>query len=245
MELSIILPAYNEEKLLPATLAGLRQAVVALDGAGVSHEIIVCNNNSTDRTAEIAEAAGARVVFEPENKIGLARNRGASVATGTWLLFIDADSVPDAAILADLVQAIRAPACVGGGSTLRTTNAKFYYAAVLQFWNVISRITRCAAGSFLYARREAFEAVGGFGTEFYAGEELDLSQKLKAWGRQNGLPGFRILHRHPLLTSARKADLYSLWDHLQMVWKGFLTVIKGKKGFTAAEDCKIWYDGRR
>ncbi|HEX6156752.1 MAG TPA: glycosyltransferase, partial [Burkholderiales bacterium] len=70
MKVSIVVPAFNEERLLAGSLAAIRQAMGAFDDA----ELIVCDNNSTDRTAEIARAAGARVVFEPLNQIGRARN---------------------------------------------------------------------------------------------------------------------------------------------------------------------------
>jgi glycosyltransferase involved in cell wall biosynthesis len=63
---SIVLPAYNEAALLPATLVQLREAMAEAPLAG---EVVVCDNNSTDATAELARAAGARVAFEPVNQI--------------------------------------------------------------------------------------------------------------------------------------------------------------------------------
>jgi glycosyltransferase involved in cell wall biosynthesis len=62
MHLSIVIPAWNEEKLLPATLTALREAVRPLAEAGLTHEVIVCDNNSTDRTAGIAAEHGARLI---------------------------------------------------------------------------------------------------------------------------------------------------------------------------------------
>ena len=70
MKLSVVVPAYNEERLLPATLANLRNLLPA------ASELIVCDNNSTDGTAQIARAFGAVVVFEPVNQIARARNTG-------------------------------------------------------------------------------------------------------------------------------------------------------------------------
>src|SRR2546428_7859476 len=55
-------------------------------------ELVVCDNNSTDRTAQIARAAGARVVSEPLNQISRARNTGAREAQGRFLIFVDADT---------------------------------------------------------------------------------------------------------------------------------------------------------
>ena len=63
MKLSVVIPAWNEEQLLPACLDSVRMAFAARPDQ--SPEVIVVDNNSTDRTAEIARAAGAQVVFEP------------------------------------------------------------------------------------------------------------------------------------------------------------------------------------
>src|SRR5204862_8098839 len=98
---------YNEERLLGESLARIRTAMRVFEQAGWPAELIVCDNNSTDRTAAIAAAAGARVVFEPINQISRARNTGAATATGDWLVFIDADSYPSFELLADVVQVVQ------------------------------------------------------------------------------------------------------------------------------------------
>ena len=105
LKLSVVVPAFNEERLLAATLGSIRSAALSFDGAW-SWELIVCDNNSTDRTAEIARAAGATVVFEPINQIARARNRGAAAATGDWLIFVDADSYPTRELLEEVRKAI-------------------------------------------------------------------------------------------------------------------------------------------
>ena len=64
MKISIVVPAFNEEKLLGETLTQIKLANNALTEIGWATEVIVCNNNSSDRTADIARAAGATVVFE-------------------------------------------------------------------------------------------------------------------------------------------------------------------------------------
>src|SRR5947209_3808370 len=95
MKISIIVPAFNEEKLIKETLSRILAASESFSRQGYEFELIVCDNNSSDRTAELSRAMGARVVFEPINQIARARNAGAAAATGNWLLFIDADSHPD------------------------------------------------------------------------------------------------------------------------------------------------------
>src|ERR1043165_7548987 len=76
LKISFVIPAFNEERLIGETLRHVKQGAEALENRGCSCEIIVCDNNSKDRTAEIARAAGATVVFEPINQIARARNRG-------------------------------------------------------------------------------------------------------------------------------------------------------------------------
>src|SRR5262249_59692752 len=107
MKLSIIIPAFNEEKLLPSCLEHVFTAVRANASPDWTSEVIVVDNNSTDRTAAIAHAAGATVVFEPVNQISRARNAGARVAQGDWFLFVDADSALHPATLAELLRHIR------------------------------------------------------------------------------------------------------------------------------------------
>jgi glycosyltransferase involved in cell wall biosynthesis len=99
VKISIVVPAFNEEKLLPAALDSIRAARAAFDSRGWTSELVVCDNNSTDRTAEVARAGGAAVVFEPFNQIARARNAGAVRASGDWLIFVDADSQPSRELL--------------------------------------------------------------------------------------------------------------------------------------------------
>src|SRR6266545_6169529 len=94
MRVSVVIPAFNEERLIGETLRHVQSSMTAFSRRNWETELIVCNNNSTDRTAEIAQAAGATVVFEPVNQIARARNRGVEGASGDWLIFVDADSHP-------------------------------------------------------------------------------------------------------------------------------------------------------
>ena len=102
MRVSVIVPAFNEEQLLADSLAEIRKASAAFSLRGWTVELIVCDNNSTDRTAGIASAVGATVVFEPLNQIARARNTGAAAATGDWLLFVDADTHPSRELFGDV-----------------------------------------------------------------------------------------------------------------------------------------------
>jgi len=237
LKFSIVVPAFNEERLLPATLAAIRSAAQVF---GDGWELIVCDNNSTDRTAQMAREAGARVVFEPHNQISRARNRGAAVAAGEWLVFIDADSVPSGGLFADLKNAIDGGRCLAGGSTI-AAEGSFEFRTAIRFWNAISRATGWAAGSFIFCRKDVFSELGGFSGELYAAEELELSRRLKALARQRGKE-IVILHRHPLRTSDRKLRLYRRDELL-----GFLGrfVLHPRRTLRDSSACRPWYDGRR
>ena len=241
MKISIVVPAYNEEKLLPASLRSINAAATAFHEHGWDSELIVCNNNSTDRTAEVAEREGAQVVFEPVNQIARARNCGAAAATGEWLLFIDADSQPSRELFGDVIRAIESGRYVAGGATVRL-DAWFpgmWFATSL--WNVTSRVKKWCAGSFIFCETNAFRAIGGFSSELFVSEELDLSLRLRAYGKTHG-KRMIILSRHPLLTSARKVKLYGHVAHLKFLWK--LILGRGRV-LRRREECAIWYDGKR
>jgi glycosyltransferase involved in cell wall biosynthesis len=235
MRVSAIVPAFNEERLLPATLANLRQVLPP------GSELVVCDNNSTDRTAEIARAAGAIVVFEPVNQISRARNRGAAAASGDWLLFVDADSLPSQDLLRETVFQIQSGSCLAGGATVDFETRELFVRFWLALWNAASRLGRWAAGSYIFVEAAAFRALGGFSEELYAAEEIDLFRRLKRLARAQGRRVV-ILHDHPLRTSDRKARLYRPREHLAFFLK---TLVTGGRTLRRREDCAVWYDGRR
>jgi glycosyltransferase involved in cell wall biosynthesis len=242
MRVSVVLPAFNEEKLLPAALAAVRDAASAFTARGWEWECVVCDNNSTDGTAAVARAAGATVVFEPVNQIGRARDAGARAATGEWLVFIDADSTPSAELFADIAERIASGRALGGGSTVELEPGTPRYARfVCGIWNLCSRFAGWAAGSCVWVEAEAFRAAGGFGTEYYAGEEVFLSRRLKTLARRSGRR-FVILAQHPLRTSSRKLKLYTLTEAGRFFFRMLFTAGRAAK---RPDACHLWYDGRR
>ena len=175
MTVSIILPAFNEERLLPTTLRAVEAARKAFEPVGWASEVIVCDNNSTDGTARVARDHGARVVFEPVNMIARARNAGAAAAIGDWLVFIDADSQPSIELFGAMIDAIRSGRVLAGGATVRMDSDDLRVRIGTAFWNTASRLRRLMAGSFIFVETAAFRQIGGFSGRFYAAEEIDLT----------------------------------------------------------------------
>jgi glycosyltransferase involved in cell wall biosynthesis len=242
IDISIIVPAFNEEKLLATSLQAMMAAAKAFTEAGLGWELVVCDNNSTDRTAEIARAEGANVVFERVNQIGRARNTGATAASGRWLLFIDADCRPSRELLGDAAALTRRSDVLLAGATIRLDKAALGPRFVCGIWNTVSRLRRLVAGSFILVRASAFREVGGFDLQFFAGEELDLSLRLQKIVGRRDRQRTVILHRHPLVTSARKLKLYGKREMGRFLLKSIFRPIKTT---ASREDCAMWYDGRR
>jgi len=241
VKISVIVPAYNEEKLITDSLGCIRTAFAAFHRLGWESELIVCDNNSTDRTGELAQAAGAKVIFELVNQIGRARNRGAEAATGDWLVFIDADSYPSPELFDGLAAAIQSGDCLAGGCLIRMDSGSLPGQLMVRGWNLISRMTHWAAGSFIFCETSAFWSVGGFNLELFVSEEIDLSRRLKRLGRATGKKMI-ILSHHSLTTSARKLQLYSLGEILSF---SASMILRPRRTLKNRSACQPWYDGRR
>ena len=241
MKISVVVPAFNEEKLLGKSLAAIRSACSAFTERGWHWEIVVCDNNSTDRTSEIAREAGAIVIFEPINQISRARNRGASAATGDWLIFVDADSFPAAPLFSATAKRIENGNCAGGGCLVTLDENILSLRFAVGLWNTISRLKKWAAGSYVFARADLFRELCGFSDELFASEEIDLSNRLKCLAKTRGLH-FKIITEERLVTSARKVHLYGHRAHLRFLFKAMWSP---RRTIMSREKCVLWYDGRR
>jgi glycosyltransferase involved in cell wall biosynthesis len=241
MHLSIIIPAFNEARLIERCLQSISTSLEANDKAGFTSEIIVVDNNSTDDTADLARHARARVVFEPINHIGRARNSGAADAQGEWLLFVDADSILNPGLFSEILRLVEDGKSVGCGSTLRMEGLPWWAEGMLKIWTITSVMFHWAAGALILCRADAFREIGGFNQELYAADEITLSQQLRQWGRRRGLE-FVILTRFPLETSSRKVVLYS---QAELFSQFFRVLLHPRRSLQDKKQLPIWYDGRR
>lgn len=228
--LSFIVPAYNEELELPATIDAIRTAA-----DNRPYEIIVVDDASTDATAEIARRAGTQVVAIDRRQIAAARNAGAYAAKGDVLFFVDADTRINQQHVNGAIAALDNG--YAGGS------ARIEAHGPVPLWGRIFLCLFCAlyfamnlgAGAFLFTTRKNFEAVGGFDEKLFIGEEVYFSIALRKLGR------FQIL-REPIITSGRKLRMYSAREILG----NFLSVIvRGPRAARSREGLHIWYDGKR
>ena len=187
----------------------LRTLAASAAAVGEPYEIIVVDDASTDRTAEIASEHGARVVAVNVRQIAAARNAGARDARGQLFVFVDADTLVPGTVLRQAVGAWRDGAVGGGAMAAFDQGTPRWGVAMISVTCAFMRMVRWAAGCFVFARRDAFERVGGFDERFYASEEIHFSRAIKKHGR------FVIIDDR-VTTSGRKADRFTL---AQVAWQ--------------------------
>ena len=230
--LSFIIPAYNEETLIEATV---KQLQVSAEALGRDYEIIVVNDASTDRTERVAEATGARVINVANRQIAATRNAGAANAAGDVFIFVDADTLVPVDTLRAAIRALENGA-VGGGATIRFRGRISATARITtSLMQVPMRLGGMVGGCFMFMTRDAFEAVGGYDESYYASEEIWLARALRREGR------FVIL-RQLTETSGRKLRQYGLLRLLGTLVK---LALCGPKGMQRRAGLEVWYDDQR
>jgi len=229
---SFILPAHDEARLLGATLDALGAAADALD---LEREVLVVDDASTDATADIARAHGARVLRVEQRHIAATRNAGARVAVHPLLVFVDADTLVDARVLRAAMDALQSGAAGGGAGVAFIGLMAPHERIAVVVANLALRRARIAAGCFLFCTRAAFEAAGGFDETWYAAEDVALSRALARQGR------FEIL-RESVRTSERKLRSFGARDHLRLMWR---FALRGRNILRDREALALWYGKRR
>lgn len=230
--ISFIVPAYNEEALIGGTLEALSRAAEAL---GETYEIVVADDASSDGTASIAEAHGARVVRVERRQIAATRNAGAREALGDELIFVDADTRVNEAVVRAAIEAMKGGASGGGSAVNFDGRLPKYAERVHPAMIRIFRALGIACGCFLFCTRRAFEAAGGFDEKLFASEEITMSRALRRQGR------FVVL-RESVTTSGRKLRMYSGKDVLRL----FASILlAGPKALRSRDALEVWYGGRR
>ena len=230
--ISFIIPAHDEEELLGLALAAITAACGQI---GEPHEIIVASDASTDRTAEIAQGHGARVVMLERRQIAAARNAGAKEAIGDLLIFVDADTQVTASAVAAAVRALRRGA-VGGGSGVRFDGDVPLYAKMLEYlFRILLPFFGLAAGCFLFCTRDAYGRAGGYDETLFVSEEVSFAWRLKRLGR------FVILREY-VVTSARKLRTRSA---LELLLVGLRIAAAGPQSLRRREGLEFWYGPRK
>jgi glycosyltransferase involved in cell wall biosynthesis len=220
---SVIIPARNEEKYLPACIESIKR-----QAGGFVIEIIVVDNGSSDGTKTIAESLGAKVVNESRNGVGQARKTGTDEARGEYILNIDADTnLPDNFLIEakKRFQQDKELACLGGQmffydapwwlDILRfLTSGPLYYYARLVSGNKVGPLGNC-----MMFHKSDYCKTTGFDNGLKFGEDADLCRKLSKLGKVKidfGLKYFASSRRYR-------------WNQKPMMqFRNFLAVCRGR-----------------
>ena len=235
MRLSIIIPAYNEEKLLPETLNRITASMAPL---GNESELIVVDNDSTDRTREIAKSFGAKIVTESVKNIGAIRNIGAKSATGDIFIYFDADTFIPENLLAVIDEKMDDPKCFGGAVDVDYGDFERSWLRFMKrawkFWGPFFNMKQGAAQFF---RREIFEEIGGYDERIYLGEDIDIYWRLTKYAKQNG-GTLAFIEDPKVITSTRRFDKMSLWDTMILTHPVYILL-----NWKRSKPWRRWYDG--
>lgn len=186
VKISVVIPAYNEEKYIAKTLKSLMNQ----DFPRELFEVIVVNNGSTDKTHQVAEKFDVKVIrYNKVQGVSAARDVGSKMAEGEIIAGTDADTVVPKYWLKTIESNLRAgdvvgvsgPVGIAGGTILQ----RLSYFLGFEFYRVIEAITKKVyfTGMNFAIKKEVFDKIGGFRVSLVAGEDLDLSLRAVKYGK--------------------------------------------------------------
>lgn len=175
MKISIIIPAYNEEKFIKRAIDSIKRQTFS------DYEIIIVAAGCTDKTAEIARRYVIKVFEIKQRGTALSKNLGAKHAKGNILVFFDADSIMSKNLLKDINQAIQ-KGYVGGvcrtyGDNDRLKTRIYWWLGHL--YNYIYLLPR----ALIFCKKSTFKKVGGYDERLQIAEDSTLLRKLMKKGK--------------------------------------------------------------
>ena len=200
MEISVIIPAYNEEKLIESCL----KSITRQEYPRKNYEVIVVDGNSTDKTVSIAKKHADKVITQKFRKgPGLARNKGVKESKGRLLVFLDADTTVQKNFLKEVMK--NEKGVIGGMPIIKTKSEskliRTYHDIITNKVNQLVNklklkrlVVPCTACCFY--KKKVFEEVSGF--REFTWDDVDLWYRAKKKGK------FTLLKNTKAVTSDRK-----------------------------------------
>jgi len=240
--LSLVIPAYNEERFLPRLLDSVEAAAQRYAHGAAAVQVIVADNASTDRTAELARERGCNIVPVAKRSIAAARNAGFAAARGEIVGFVDADMEIHPGTFDAIERALASDRIVGGatGCTLERWSlglALTYALFIPMVW-----LTRFDTG-VVFCRRRDFEATGGYDESLRFAEDVGFLFALRRVGRKQGKRLARLRHVKAV-ASTRKFDEYGDWHYLTTIPRLAVGFVVRRPAFLEEIE-RYWYEPRR
>ena len=225
MKISIIIPTYNEEEYLPKLLESIKSQDFT------DYEVIVADAQSNDNTREIAEEYGCVVV---EGGLpGPGRNRGAEVAQGEILLFLDSDLELTENYLSNVIEEFESED-LGIAITQMTPLSekkrdKYLHDLANWFMIAVENIKPHGAGCYgIISKKELHDEVDGFDENLSFGEDTDYIERVAE------ISEFKVLRNARIGVSTRRLEEEGLYTLLKQYGKSTVNDFRGKR--TSAED---------
>lgn len=197
MSVSVAVPAYNEEKFIAECLMSLKKQTVPC-------EIVVCDNNSTDKTYEIARKYSDNVVREPRQGVGHAFNAASRAATGDLIAFTGADCIVPKDWIEKFLPYFRDAHVIACFGPVHSTKRKYwrtlkYYSI---FYSILTKlkITWGISDANMIMRKSILRKVGYFDPKVQIMEDSHLIRKIRRYG------SFKFLRHNIVRTSPRRFE---------------------------------------
>lgn len=212
--ISLVIPAFNEQDYLPALLDSVDVARAAYSGGVDEVEVVVANNSSTDRTAEIARSRGCLVASVAKPAIAASRNGGARIATGEIVAFVDADCTIHPETFNVIDRTMASTRAVAGATGARFSRWSLGIGLTTLLGETLFRIANLDIG-VVFCRRSDWTAVGGYNEDLLCAEDVEFLVALKNLGKTRGQRFVRAKGARAV-TSARKFDTRGEWHYFRM-----------------------------
>jgi glycosyltransferase involved in cell wall biosynthesis len=210
MNLSVIIPAHNEEQFIGNCLHSIYESCNYFK---INPEIIVVLNRCIDNTKDIAVGLGAKYVEENTRNLAKIRNTGIKRSKGEIVITIDADSIMTKEYVEALINNIKSNKFIGGGTRVDFNRKSLGIKATKMVLDIFAKLSGLVCGSFWFYRKY-YEEVGGFNEELHFGEDLDFAKRLKIYGKtiklKYGIAG-------KIITSTRKFDKFGDWYFFKLI----------------------------
>ena len=236
---SLVIPAYNEERLLGRLLDSIAIARASY-GQPDAIEVIVADNLSTDSTMKIAAARGCRVVSVEKRVIGAVRNAGAQVARGEILAFIDADSQVHARTFLEIDRALATGRVVGGATGV--TMERWSLGIAVTYLAIVPMVVVTGFDTgVVFCRKRDFATIGGYDESRLVAEDVMFLLAMRRLGKSRGQRLARVTSAKAI-ASTRKFDEFGDWHFFTLAVEGVRHFREGKlTEFTE----KYWYKPKR
>ncbi len=237
--LSVVIPTFREAGYLEACIRSIR----ALDLPAGQAEIIVSDASSPDGTQQIARRLADRLVITEARGIAIGRNAGAAAATGSILLFVDADTILDAPFGRRCLRAFDDPSVVAYTGVPRPSGGSFFARFAYRGTYILVRLFHALGidlfpGICVAYRTNAFRIVGGFREDLGISEDIDLSRRISQLGRC-------VIDRDARATvSTRRLDAHAFSVVLFHIVNDIRYLVTGRSARTypKTEETTTWSD---